>query len=118
MRKFLFLLATLLIAAGISIAQTGSSSSSSNTSGTSAQSSGTTGSNTGAANTQSDQTNATPSSSTADQNSAADNTGTAVKSKKGNRLPQTASPLPFLGLLGTSLAGVGFTIRRKLSRLG
>lgn len=50
----------------------------------------------------------------ADQNGAAANgaTGTNANANGGN-LPQTASPLPLLGLLGMGSLGIGAVSRRK-----
>jgi len=108
MKKLLFLLAITLIALGMSLAQT--SSGSANSGGTAAQGS-----------SSSDQNAAgTPSSSTADQNAAtpsssSDQNGTAAQGNdangNANNLPQTASPLPLLALLGMGSLGSGLISR-------
>jgi LPXTG-motif cell wall-anchored protein len=74
---------------------------------------------TGAAATTSDQNAASNSAVSSDQNAnaadqtaAAENNGQASTEAAQKKLPQTASPLPFLGLLGMgSLMGGGLLAR-------
>jgi LPXTG-motif cell wall-anchored protein len=108
MKKLLFLLAVMLIAVGISVAQTDQS----NTNPNAANSPTATQSNTG---TQGAAT--TPDQGTADQ-SATQSTTTTTTHKRhrganAGNLPQTASPLPLLGLLGMGSLAAGVFTRKK-----
>ena len=78
------------------------------------------GANTGAATTGNDQTGAAAGTTGSDQTGAAagttDNTGATAGSKrhgKSGNLPQTASPLPLLGLLGLGTTGLGILASTK-----
>ena len=78
------------------------------------------GANTGAATTGNDQTGAAAGTTSSDQTGAAagttDNTGAATGTKrhgKNGNLPQTASPLPLLGLLGLGSTGLGILASKK-----
>jgi LPXTG-motif cell wall-anchored protein len=109
MKKLLFLLAVMLIAVGISVAQTDQNNPNSNPANSptatpispSAQGSAT-----------------TPDQGTANQ-SATDQTSTTTtttrhhKGAKSGNLPQTASPLPVLGLLGMGSLAAGVATRKK-----
>ena len=107
MKKLLFLLAAMLIAAGISVAQTDQNNPSSNPANSPAA-------------TQSSPS-AQGSATTPDQGTAAqgatDQTSTTTthhhKSSKSGNLPQTASPLPLLGLLGMGSLAAGVASRKK-----
>jgi LPXTG-motif cell wall-anchored protein len=121
MKKLLFLLTVMLIAIGISVAQsTGNDQSSSSTSGNAASSSSST-SPQGATGTSSDQATQGNAASdqtgqganTSDQGTAGANTGASGRGAKGGNLPQTASPLPLLGLLGMGSLAAGVLTRRK-----
>lgn len=105
MKKLLFLLAAMLIAAGISVAQTDQNNPSSNP----ANSPAATQSSPSAQGT-------TPDQGTAAQG-ATDQTSTTTthhhKSSKSGNLPQTASPLPLLGLLGMGSLSAGVASRKK-----
>jgi len=110
MKKVLFLFAVMLIAVGMSVAQTGADNSGANN-GQAAQSS-----------SSANQSTATTPSSNADQNAAsqsgnADQSGTAAKGNAdqnaGNsgNLPQTGSELPLLAMLGLGSLGGGLISR-------
>jgi hypothetical protein len=115
MRKLLYLVAVTLITVGMAVAQNDAGSSAStptNNSATSAdQNAGTTG-----AATQ-DQTGAANPSAT-DQSAPA-TPGTTGKHRReaaaanGGNLPQSASPLPLLGLLGFGSLAAGAIVRKK-----
>jgi LPXTG-motif cell wall-anchored protein len=85
MKKLLFLLATMLLSIGIAAAQT-------------------------------DQTNPNANAANSSNNTQTTTTTTTHKharaNKKGN-LPQTASPLPLLGLLGMGSLAAGVATRKK-----
>ncbi len=114
MKKLLFLLVITLVLVGWTVAQTSSSSSSAGQTGTSAQSGSAAGQTGAAAGT--DQTGAasgqTGAAGTSDQNAASDQTA-ATKKGRSKRLPQTASPLPFLGLLGAGSLTAGLIARKR-----
>jgi hypothetical protein len=131
--KRLFLFAAMLVLGGaMAWAQStapGGSSTSGNTSAqqpsTSSQSGNTSGgANTGTAatNPSSDNTQQSGSSATSgtagssDQGAAAGTsdqaTASSAKGSKSGRLPQTASPLPFLGMLGFGSMAAGMMIRK------
>jgi len=106
MKKLLFLLAVMLIAVGMSVAQTGTDSSGANN-GQAAQSS----------SSSTDQGTAATPSSNADQN-AADQNGTAAQGNAADQnagnagnLPQTGSELPLLAMLGLGSLGGGLISR-------
>ena len=105
MRKLAYFAAVALLCTGIAVAQsTSSPDQNSQSSPTAQQPSSTTPSGSAA-----DQNQATPATGAAtDQNAqtgaAADQTGNA---QSGKKLPQTASALPFLSLLGMGLIGAG-----------
>jgi LPXTG-motif cell wall-anchored protein len=107
MKKLLFLLAVMLIAAGISVAQTDQNNPNPNAnSPTATQSS------------PSAQGNATtPDQGTATQGTTDQTTTTTTtrhhRAAKSGNLPQTASPLPLLGLLGMGSLAAGVATRKK-----
>ncbi|HWR16256.1 MAG TPA: hypothetical protein VN577_15615 [Terriglobales bacterium] len=109
MKKLLYLMAVMLLAAGMSMAQTGASGSAStgnDQTGASAQGSvGSQGAQ-GSVDTNAGQTG------TADQNATAagQNAGTSSDQNAG-ALPQTASPLPLLAMLGLGSLGTGLVRR-------
>ena len=118
MRRLSYLLAVLLLTCGWVLAQAGSTDQNSST--TSTQTTTQTDQNTNTANppASTDQnTQATPS--TSDQTNA--NTGATSDqtnadtgaTKSGKKLPQTASPLPLLGLLGLGSLASGFAMRKR-----
>ena len=121
MRKLLSIAATLALAGAFAVAQDQSSQpSSSNPDQSSAQSQQQTTPDQSAnpsSGTSTPDQNASPSSSSsssADQNAA----GTSATSDQnapanGKKLPQTASPLPLLGLLGVGSLAAGVISRRK-----
>src|SRR5690242_14649172 len=108
MKKLGFLLAVMLIAVGISVAQTDQNNPNSNPanspsatqSSPSAQGSAT-----------------TPDQGTANQSATDQSTTTTTtrhhRSAKSGNLPQTASPLPLLGLLGMGSLAAGVATRKK-----
>ncbi|HJT01626.1 MAG TPA: LPXTG cell wall anchor domain-containing protein [Terriglobales bacterium] len=108
MKKLLFLLAVMLIAVGISVAQTDQTNPNSNPAN----------SPTATQTSPSAQGSATtPDQGTANQ-SATDQTTTTTttrhhKGAKSGNLPQTASPLPLLGLLGMGSLAAGVATRKK-----
>lgn len=110
--KKLWLASPLLLASLCLAAQTGSGSSSSSNSANqpSATQSSSQNSNTSATTPSASDQATTPSTSdqngtaASDQNNAATGTKTG---KKAGKLPQTASPLPLLGLLGLGSLGAG-----------
>ncbi len=119
MRKLAYFAAVALLCTGIAVAQSTSSPDQSQSSSPSAQQPSSADQNQ-ATPSSSDQNQASPSTgaaSTSDQNAqtgaaANDQTGNA---KAGKKLPQTASPLPFLSLLGMGMMGAG-GLRRYLKR--
>ena len=122
MRKLLFLVVVLFVTVGWTLAQTSSPSGSSSTpSGSSAQTGqSTTGDQTGQSGqnpSSSPSTSQSPSTSPSDQSATSDQTGAASSStgKKG-KLPQTASPLPLLGILGMGSLGAGLVARKRNRR--
>ncbi len=113
MRKLAYFAAVALLCTGIAVAQSTAGSDQNPSSSQSAQQPSST--NPSAT----DQNQASPSTgapATSDQNAqtgaAADQTG---KAKSGKKLPQTASPLPLLSLLGMGMMGAG-SLRRFLKR--
>ena len=108
MKKLLFLLAVMLIAVGISVAQTDQNNPNSNpaNSPTATQSSP---SAQGSATTPD---LGTANQSTTDQSTTTTTTRHHRGAKSGN-LPQTASPLPLLGLLGMGSLAAGVATRKK-----
>lgn len=108
MKKLLFLLAAMLIAVGISVAQTDQNNPNSNSanSPTATQSSP---SAQGSATT--------PDQGTANQGATDQSTTTTTtrhhRGAKSGNLPQTASPLPLLGLLGMGSLAAGVATRKK-----
>jgi LPXTG-motif cell wall-anchored protein len=113
MKNLVYVIAVLILGVGIVVAQTSGTTSTGTggTAGTSAQT-GTTSGTTGTTGTTTDQTGtSTPS---ADQSQAGANATDNTQNAQGNRLPQTASPLPLLGLLGlTSVGGAILSRKRK-----
>ena len=109
MKKLLFLLAVMLIAAGISVAQTDQNNPNAN-SATSPNATQSTPSAQGSA-TNPDQGTATQG--TTDQSTATTTTTRHHKGAKSGNLPQTASPLPLLGLLGMGSLAAGVATRKK-----
>ncbi len=120
MKRIFLFAAMLLLGGAMAWAQntsTGSSSATGNNASTANQSTatspdqnqtstGTTGSTTGTATSGS-------SADTSQQGAAAtDNTATSSKGSKAGRLPQTASPLPFLGMLGFGSMAAGMMLRK------
>lgn len=105
MKKLLFLLAAMLIAAGISVAQTDQNNPNSNP-----------GNSPAATQSSPSAQGTTPDQGTAAQG-ATDQTSTTTthhrKSSKSGNLPQTASPLPLLGLLGMGSLAAGVASRKK-----
>jgi hypothetical protein len=108
MKKLLFLLAVMLIAVGISVAQTDQNNPNSNpaNSPTATQSSP---SAQGSATT--------PDQGTANQSATDQSTTTTTtrhhRGAKSGNLPRTASPLPLLGLLGMGSLAAGVATRKK-----
>ncbi|HEY6935532.1 MAG TPA: LPXTG cell wall anchor domain-containing protein [Terriglobales bacterium] len=108
MKKLLFLLAVMLVAVGISVAQTDQNNPNSNpaNSPTATQSSP---SAQGSATT--------PDQGTANQSATDQSTTTTTtrhhRGAKSGNLPQTASPLPLLGLLGMGSLAAGVATRKK-----
>jgi|GraSoiStandDraft_41_1057321.scaffolds.fasta_scaffold121014_3 LPXTG-motif cell wall-anchored protein len=110
MKKLFYLLTVMLIAAGISVAQSTSNDQGSSTSGSAASSSSSTDQAT--PSTSSDQ--GTQGATTSDQSATgAASTGAQDQGAKAGNLPQTASPLPLLGLLGMGSLAAGVLTRRK-----
>jgi LPXTG-motif cell wall-anchored protein len=107
MKKLLFLLAVMLIAAGISVAQTDQNNP--NSTATSPSATQSSPSAQGSATTP-DQGTATQG--TTDQSTTTTTTRHQRSAKSGN-LPQTASPLPLLGLLGMGSLAAGVATRKK-----
>ena len=100
MKKLLFLLAVMLIGVGISVAQTDQ-----------------TNPNVNLANSPT-ATQSTPSAQGTATQGATDQTSTTTttthhKGAKAGNLPQTASPLPLLGLLGMVSLAAGVATRKK-----
>ena len=108
MKKLLFLLAVMLIAVGISVAQTDQNNPNAN----SANSPTATQSNPSAQGSAT-----TPDQGTASQTTDQTQTTTTTRHHKGasanGNLPQTASPLPLLGLLGMGSLAAGVATRKK-----
>lgn len=109
MRKLAYFAAIALLCTGIAVAQSTAGSDQNPSSSPSAQQP----SSSNPSSNATDQNQASPSSNDnaaqGDQNAhtgaaAADQTGNA---KVGKKLPQTASPLPFLSLLGMGMMGAG-----------
>ena len=106
MKKLLFLLAVMLIAVGISVAQTDQNNPNSNSAN----------SPTATQSTPSAQGNATtPDQGTTmtDQSTTTTTTHRHHKGAANGNLPQTASPLPLLGLLGMGSLAAGIATRKK-----
>jgi LPXTG-motif cell wall-anchored protein len=108
MKKLLFLLAVMLIAVGISVAQTDQNNPNANSAN----------SPTATQTSPSAQGNATmPDQGTATQGTTDQTTTTTTtrhhKGAKSGNLPQTASPLPLLGLLGMGSLAAGVATRKK-----
>jgi hypothetical protein len=120
MRKLLSIAATLALAGAFAVAQDQSSSQTSNNPDQNAAQS----------QTATPDQNANPSAATPDQNanpsstatpdqnanpssSAAGTNANANTNANGKKLPQTASPLPLLGLLGAGSLAAGLASRRK-----
>ncbi len=107
MKKLLFLLAVMLITVGISVAQTDQNNPNSNPGNSPAA----TQSSPSAQGTTPDQ--GTASQSATDQTSTTTTTTRHHKGAKSGNLPQTASPLPLLGLLGMGSLAAGVASRKK-----
>jgi cobalamin biosynthesis Mg chelatase CobN len=122
MTKIALLLASLLVVAGLAVAQTtsGSDQSSGGAGNTATSQSGTT--------STSNQNSTTGGTSAADQNAqgstanSAGDQGTSANDqsaagsragRRSGRLPATASPLPLLSLLGFASLGTGLFVRPK-----
>lgn len=105
MRKVLLLLVVVIFAVGMAIAQSNAGSQSPATNPDQNQASQTTTSNQTSTTTTSDQN--------ANQGAAANQSDQTANQRKGGRLPQTASPLPLLGLLGLGSLGVGVITRKR-----
>lgn|SRR5690348_11168727 len=105
MKKLLFLLAVMLIAVGISVAQTDQNNPNSNpaNSPTATQSS---------PSAQGSATTPDQGTATTDQSTTTTTTRHHRSAKSGN-LPQTASPLPLLGLLGMGSLAAGVATRKR-----
>ena len=115
MRKLAYFAAIALLCTGIAVAQSTSSPDQSST--PSAQQP----SNSSPSSTPSDQASPSQASPSSDQNQQAAPSSTSDQSgqagattsdqagsdKAGKKLPQTASPLPFLSLLGMGMLGAG-----------
>jgi LPXTG-motif cell wall-anchored protein len=119
MRRLSYLLAVLLLTCGWVLAQAGSTTDQ-NSSTSNTQSTQQTDQNTNTANppASTDQnTQATPSTSdqtNANTGNASDQTNAAnTGATSGKKLPQTASPLPLLGLLGLGSLASGFAFRKR-----
>lgn len=113
MRKLLFLVVVLLVMAGWTVAQTSGGDNPSGQAGTSAQSSQSSQSGqsaTGQSTT--GQSQSTPSSTSQTGNEPAGQQAGTAAGQHG-KLPQTASPLPLLGLLGMGSLGAGLVVRRR-----
>jgi LPXTG-motif cell wall-anchored protein len=109
MKKLFFLLAVMLIAVGISVAQTDQNNPNSNPAN----------SPTATQTSPSAQGSATtPDQGTANQSATDQTTTTTTRHQRGAKsgnLPQTASPLPLLGLLGMGSLAAGLATRKKKS---
>ncbi|MDT8068434.1 MAG: hypothetical protein ROO76_09750 [Terriglobia bacterium] len=98
MRKFAYLAAIALLTTGMAVAQSTSTTDQNSNSSTTTQQPA----------TNPDSNAATQSNTGAtDQTGAAANTGTQTKAHHGKKLPQTASPLPLLIVLGAGMLGLG-----------
>ncbi len=107
MKKLLFLLAITLIAVGISVAQTDAGNAGSSN-GAAAQSSSSSNAATSQSSTPADPNAATQSNSSGQNGTAAQGSDANGNAKN---LPQTASPLPLLALLGMGSLGSGLISR-------
>ncbi len=105
MKKLLFLVVVLLVMAGWTMAQTSGSNTSGQT-GTSAGQQQTTPDQTG-------QAGQTSPDQTSSQSTTESTTTETQKTGKKGKLPQTASPLPLLGLLGAGSLTAGLATRRR-----
>jgi LPXTG-motif cell wall-anchored protein len=101
MRKLAYFAAVALLCTGIAVAQSTTTDQSSSSS-TTAQQPSSTNPGSSAATTPSSTDNAATTDQTGQTGAA--NTGTK---KSGKKLPQTASPLPLLLLLGMGMIGAG-----------
>lgn len=109
MKKLLFLLAVMLIAAGISVAQTDQNNPNAN----SANSPSATQSTPSAQGSATTPDQGTATQGTTDQSTTTTTTTRHHKGAKSGNLPQTASPLPLLGLLGMGSLAAGVATRKK-----
>jgi len=111
MRNIKWIFVAVLLITGLAIAQTqsGTSSSSQPSSSGNTATQGTS-ANTGAgASAQS-----TPATTSGQEAAGAANTGNAkAAARKNGKLPQTASPLPLVALLGLSSLGAGAVLRKR-----
>ncbi|HKW67098.1 MAG TPA: LPXTG cell wall anchor domain-containing protein [Terriglobales bacterium] len=108
MKKLGFLLAVMLIAVGISVAQTDQNNPNSNP----ANSPSATQSSPSAQGSATTPDQGTANQSATDQSTTTTTTRHHRGAKSGN-LPQTASPLPLLGLLGMGSLAAGVATRKK-----
>lgn len=108
MKKLGFLLAVMLIAVGISVAQTDQNNPNSNP----ANSPSATQSSPSAQGSTTTPDQGTANQSATDQSTTTTTTRHHRGAKSGN-LPQTASPLPLLGLLGMGSLAAGVATRKK-----
>lgn len=115
MKKLLLLLTILFLSAAWALAQTDQNNTSNPSSGTSAtQSAPSSQTDTGnASTTQSTTTTTTDQNATPDQNANGNAAATDTSGKKHGKLPQTASPLPLLGLIGAGSLAAGVASRKK-----
>lgn len=110
--RALILAVVMVFAAGMALAQTTSPTpSSTNPSATSSQQQPSAA--TDQTSTSQSTTSNPNSAATAQQNTADRNANTSNTSNEKGTLPQTASPLPLLGLLGVGSLAAGVLSRRK-----
>lgn len=110
MRKLAYFAAVALLCTGIAVAQSTTSPDQSSQSSTTAQQPSSTNPSSNAATTPSSTDNNAATTSDQTGQTGAANTGTK---KSGKKLPQTASPLPLIMLLGMGLIGAGGVSRMK-----
>jgi hypothetical protein len=106
MRKLAYFAAVALLCTGIAVAQSTAGSDQNPSSSTSAQQP----SSTAPSGSATDQNQATPSTGAASDQTGQTGAATdqaGANAKSGKKLPQTASPLPLLSLLGMGLIGAG-----------
>jgi LPXTG-motif cell wall-anchored protein len=124
MKKLLFLLSVMLITVGMSVAQSNSSSTNPDQSSSSATGQSSSNPDQNATSNPSSTPSSDQSATSTDQTSTTKTTthkhrasGAAsdqnAGASAGGNLPQTASPLPLLGLLGLGSLAAGVVTRRK-----